>query len=38
MDTCAVVYIYPPMPDRFRGRCQTKTDTLVLQVERWAWG
>jgi hypothetical protein len=26
------------MPDRSRGRSQTKRDTLVLQVGGWAWG
>jgi hypothetical protein len=28
----------PPMPERSKGRVQTKRDTLVLQVGGWAWG
>jgi hypothetical protein len=37
MPAAAQLLAGPPIPDRFRGRCQTKRDTLVLQVGGWAW-
>jgi hypothetical protein len=38
MQAAAQLLVGPPIPDRFRGRCQTKRDTLVLQAGGWAWG
>jgi hypothetical protein len=36
MPAVAYLLVGSPMPDRSRGRSQTKRDTLVLQVGGWA--